>query len=295
MKPKTILITGATAGIGRHAALEFVRLGHHVIAAGRRDASLAELKAEAARIGRGTLDGVRLDVTDPADIREGLATVHALTAGRGIDVLVNNAGYGQMGPLELVSDEALRRQFETNVFGLMSMIRGVVPLLRERGDGRIINLGSVSGRVTFPFMGAYSASKYAVRSLSDALRVELAPFGVSVILVEAGPIRTGFNERAMETVDSTRVERSPYSAALEQADRLRRRFDASAVGPEHTTRALVQAATARRPRIRYVVPFAAWMTMAVLTILPTRIVDAIFQWAAGLTRSRLRLGAANAP
>lgn len=287
MKPKSILITGATAGIGRHAALELVRQGHHVIATGRRESVLLELKDEAAALGAGLLDIVQLDVTSEDDVSKAQAAVAKLTAGRGIDVLVNNAGYGQMGPIESVSDADLRRQFDTNVFGLMSVTRAFVGRMRERGEGRIINIGSISGRVTAPFTGAYSATKYAVRSISDALRVELGAFGLSVSLIEPGPIRTAFNERAVETIDPRSLEESPYSVALAKADRLRHRFDERAVGPEVTTAAIVHAATARRPRARYVVPRRASILLCAVAMAPTRFVDAIMRAFAGLTKSQL--------
>jgi short-subunit dehydrogenase len=291
---KTILITGATAGIGRHAALELVRRGHHVIATGRREAALASLQEEASELGRGRLDAVKLDITREDDVQAVRALVEGkLTAGRGIDVLVNNAGYGQMGPVETVSDSELRKQYETNVFGLMSVTRAFVPRMRERGEGRVINVGSVGGRVTFPLMGVYNSTKYAVESLSDALRVELAAFGISVSIIEPGPIRTEFNERAMETVDLAAVDASAYAPVVAQAERVRQRFEASAAGPEVTTSAIAHAALSRRPRVRYVVPFASALMLFVLAFLPTRLVDAVMRLAAGFTKKNLFPGPAS--
>jgi short-subunit dehydrogenase len=289
---KTILITGATAGIGRHAALELVRLGHHVIATGRREKALDELAAEARQLvsdngGSGKLDVLRLDVTDDAAVEASVAAVDEITNGRGIDVLVNNAGYGQMGPLESVSTADLRKQFETNVFGLMAVTRAFVPQMRKRGSGRVINVGSIGGRFTFPLMGAYNATKYAVESLSDALRNELAPFGVDVAIVEPGPIKTEFNAVAMDTIAADRVSTSPYAPVLAQAEKVKSRFDSRAAGPEVTTKAIVHAATARRPKVRYVVPPMLAVALTVLSILPTRLVDAMMRAAAGLTRKNL--------
>jgi NAD(P)-dependent dehydrogenase (short-subunit alcohol dehydrogenase family) len=285
---QTILITGATSGIGRHAALELVRRGHHVIATGRREGALASLQEEAAALGgSGRLDVVRLDVTSEADVAAAQQTVSELTGGRGVDILVNNAGFGQMGPVETVSDEDLRRQYETNVFGLVRVTRAFVPGMRERGAGRVINVGSVGGRVTFPLMGAYNSTKYAVESLSDALRVELAPFGIEVSIVEPGPIRTEFNDRAMATIDPAALGESPYAPAVARADRLREQFEAQAAGPEVTTKAIVHAALARRPRVRYVVPFTSSLLLAVVAMLPTRWVDIVMRVAAGLTRKQL--------
>lgn len=284
---KTILITGATAGIGRHAALELVRQGHHVIATGRRENALVSLAEEAAKIGRGKLEGIRLDVTDEAMVREVAADVLARTDGRGIDVLVNNAGYGQMGPLEEVSDAELRKQYDTNVFGLMNVTRAFLPQMRSRASGTIINVSSVGGRTTFPLMGAYNSTKYAVESLSDALRVELEPFGIHVSLVEPGPIRTEFNDTAMATIDHDRVGASVYAPVVAQAEKFRSQFEKQSAGPEVTTKAIVHAVEARRPRVRYVVPFSSALMLAVLSWMPTRLTDWIFRAAAGLTKKNL--------
>lgn len=286
---KTILITGATAGIGRHAALELVRLGHHVLATGRRENALDDLAREARGIAAsgGKLDTLRLDVTDDHAVEASVARVMELTDGKGIDVLVNNAGYGQMGPLESVSSADLRKQFETNVFGLMAVTRAYVPQMRKRGGGRVINVGSIGGRFTFPLMGAYNATKYAVESLSDALRCELGPFGIDVAIVEPGPIKTEFNDRAMDTIDAERMSASPYAPVLKHAEQFKTRFESRAAGPEVTTRAIVHAATARRPKVRYVVPPMLAMVLTILAILPTRLVDAGMRLAAGLTKKRL--------
>jgi len=290
---KTILITGATAGIGRHASLELVRQGHHVIATGRREPALVTLKAEAAALakasksGAGRLDTLKLDVTDAASVASAVTEVDILTDGHGLDVLVNNAGYGQMGPVEEVSDADLRRQYDTNVFGLMSVTRAFLPKMRARGDGRIVNVGSIGGRYTFPLMGAYNSTKYAVESLSDALRNELAPFGVAVSIIEPGPIATEFNDRAMDTIDVSAFAGSAYEPVIAQAERFRKQFEASSSGPEVTTRAIVHAALGRRPRVRYVVPRVAGLMLAILAFLPTRLVDFVMQRASGLTKKNL--------
>jgi NAD(P)-dependent dehydrogenase (short-subunit alcohol dehydrogenase family) len=304
---KTILITGATAGIGRHAALAFVREGHHVIATGRRESALATLKGEASKLsataksdagagaGAGRLDILALDVTDNASVAAAVLQVDALTAGRGLDVLVNNAGYGQMGPVEEISDAELRRQYDTNVFGLMAVTRAFLPKMRERGVGRIVNVGSLGGRYTFPLMGVYNSTKYAVESLSDALRNELAPFGIDVSIIEPGPISTEFNDRAMDTLDVAAYAGSAYAPVIEQADRFRKRFEASSAGPEVTTRAIMHASLARRPRVRYVVPRRIAFLLALLAILPTRLIDYVMQRASGLTRKNLEQGSRQKP
>jgi NADP-dependent 3-hydroxy acid dehydrogenase YdfG len=158
---RTVLVTGATAGIGKHVALDLARRGHRVFATGRNAKALEALRAEATALGT-TLVTVALDVTNQASIDEAAAVVKRETAGRGIDVLVNNAGYGQGGPALELDDATLRQQFDTNVFGLMAVTRAFAPEMIARGAGWIVNVSSVGGRVTFPFFGAYHASKYAL-------------------------------------------------------------------------------------------------------------------------------------
>ena len=292
MKTKqTILITGATTGIGRHAALHLARKGHRVIATGRNREALAKLAADANGL---ALDVLRLDVTSAASIAEALTEVARLTAGMGIDVLVNNAGYGQAGPVEEITDADMRAQFETNVFGLMAVTRAFLPQLRSRGAGRIVNVSSVGGRVTFQLFGVYNASKYAVEALSDAMRVELAPFGVRVVLIEPGPIKTEFADRTMTEIARYRNDASPYAAAYAHAEELRAFSDKQAAGPETVSRAIEKAITARRPAARYVAPWRNNLLLWFLAALPTRWSDALLARLTGMTRKRLNAKASYA-
>ncbi len=286
--PKTILITGATAGIGRQTAKYLAGKGHRVIATGRRPDALEALADEAKSEGL-RVDTVRLDVTDSASIQAALSVVDRLTDRRGVDVLVNNAGYGHAGPLELVGDAELRAQFDTNVFGLMAVTRAFLPRMRARGWGRVINIGSIGGRVTFPFLGAYHATKYAVEALSDALRVELAAFGIGVVVIEPGPIESEFSERAMKTVPQSGGAIEPYAAVLARGEDYRRLSDSMAVGPEHVARAVGRAVDARRPAARYVVPFQARFLIAAYRWIPVALMDAILRRVAGLTPEGMRL------
>jgi NAD(P)-dependent dehydrogenase (short-subunit alcohol dehydrogenase family) len=279
---KTIVITGATAGIGRDAALHFARQGHTVFAAGRRRPALESLEQEAAASG-GTIHGLVLDVTDAASIARALEEVQR-RAGR-IDVLVNNAGYGQTGPLEELSDGELRAQFETNVFGLMAMTRAFLPLLRAAGGGHILNVSSVGGRTTMPLFGAYHASKYAVEALSDALRYELHSAGIKVVLIEPGPIRTEFGDVAVSTLH--RSSESPYAAGYARADWFKQFSDKQAVGPEKVTRVMERAISTSRPAARYVVPFTSRLALWLAAVVPQRLYDAMMRWATGLHRPRL--------
>ncbi len=281
---KIILITGATAGIGRATALRLARAGHRVFATGRRAHALDALAKEAA----GTkLETLVLDVTKPESIAAAKAEIDRRTDGYGVDALVNNAGFGKVGPLEEVTDESLRAQYETNVFGLMAMTRAFVPQMRERRSGRVVNVSSVGGKVTFPMMGAYNSTKYAVESLSDALRVELRPFGVKVVVIEPGSIATEFSEVAMGTLTETNA--SPYASAIADADAMRAKFDDTAVGPEHIARAIETAVTSRSPSARYVRPWRTYMLLAMFSWLPTSWMDAILAQMSGLTAKKLAL------
>ncbi len=157
---KIVLVTGATAGIGRTTALLLARQGHHVIASGRKAAELMTLKGEAAGL---RLDTLMLDVTSAPSIAAAVTEVDRLPDGHGVEVLVNNAGYGMLGPTAEISDAEMRRQYDTNVFGLMNVTRAFLPRMRDRRSGRIINVSSVGGRITLPFFGVYNSTKYAVQ------------------------------------------------------------------------------------------------------------------------------------
>ncbi len=226
---KTVLVTGATAGIGRHVALDLAGRGHRVFATGRNPQALASLSGEAAARDL-PLTTVVLDVTSEDSIASALATVRGATGGYGVDVLINNAGYGQGGPLLEVDDATLRSQFDTNVFGLMAVTRAFVKDMLGRGRGWVVNVSSVGGRVTFPLFGAYHASKYALEALSDALRCELQPFGVHVALVEPGPIHSQFSERAFGSLPSGQ-DASLYAASYSLATSIRTASDSSLLRP----------------------------------------------------------------
>jgi short-subunit dehydrogenase len=282
-RSRIILVTGATSGIGRHAALHLARQGHRVFASGRSATALAEVLKEAHGT---TLETLPLDVTDPRSVAEAKAAIDVRTNGYGVDVLVNNAGFGTVGPTELITDEDMRAQYEVNVFGLMAMIRAFVPEMRARGAGRVVNVSSLGGRYTFPFLGVYNSTKYAVESLSDALRIELAPFGVHVSLIEPGVIHTNFTDRSVAGAGPYRGADSPYAPVLERLDEMRKLSDKTAVGPECISRAIARAATARNPRARYVAPLRAGLAMAFLRGLPTRLADWMVRLAFGITRKR---------
>jgi NADP-dependent 3-hydroxy acid dehydrogenase YdfG len=275
---QSILITGATSGIGRDAALRLAGAGHVVLAGGRRRDALAGLAAES----RGRIEPLVLEVTEPASVEAARELVERRTDGRGLDVLVNNAGYALPGPLEALAEADLRGLFDTNLFGLLAVTRAFLPAMRERGLGRVVNVGSIMGRVAMPLLGAYNASKHAVAAVTDALRMELAPFGVTVVLVEPGALRTGFAARALAGLAPYRDPGSPYAAALAGTDAAWARVYRFAPGPSAAGRAIVRAATADRPAPRYVVPARNRLVVAALAALPTPAADAARRRIMGL-------------
>jgi len=276
---KTVLITGATTGIGKHAAIALARKGHRVFATGRNATALERLVADAATP---NLETLRLDVTDTGSIAEAAREVGRRTDGEGVFALVNNAGYGLAGPLEEISDANLRAQFDTNVFGLMAVTRAFLPRMRERGAGRIVNVSSSGGRVSIPFFGAYHASKFAVEALSDALRMELAGAGIRVVLIEPGPIESEFGKRAVAEAERVRRPESPYALVYAKADAFKARADVLSASPRVVTSAIEHAINARRPRARYVMPFGTRIGLWLAAWAPTCVLDAVMRRALGL-------------
>lgn len=204
---QVVLITGCSSGIGKALALEFHQQGYQVYATARHPNTMEELSQQ----GIATL---QLDVTSPPEIATVIDTITAET--KGIDVLVNNAGYGVMAPLLDSSNATLVSQFQTNVFAPVQLIQQVVPRMRAVGGGLIINLGSVSGIMTTPFAGPYCASKAALHSLSDALRMELAPFNIQVVTVRAGAIQSQFGQTALQNVERLLPSHSQYQTLKPQ-------------------------------------------------------------------------------
>lgn len=293
---KIVLITGATAGIGRMTALHLASLGHHVIATGRKSAELAKLKADAdatpnARGGR--LDTLLLDVTSLASITSAVSAVDALTEGRGLDVLVNNAGFGVLGPTSEVSEAEMRRQYETNVFGLMNVTRAFLPKMVQRRSGRVINVSSVGGRITLPYFGVYNSTKYAVEALSDAMRYELRPLGIDVSLIEPGVIRTNFEATAVQNLHAFAA--TPYAAAVSKYEQLSKLADRFASDPIVIAKAIARAVKARRPAARYVAPFTTNFIVLFARLAPTRVWDWTMRKVGFLTPKALGVAGATQP
>lgn len=263
-----VLITGTSSGIGRAAALRLARRPDLTVYATARDTStLDALAAAGCRV-------LALDVTDEDAMRKAVAAVEADHGAVG--ALVNNAGYGEYGTVEETGLDRVRRQFETNVFGLTRMCQLVLPGMRAAGRGRIVNVSSMGGRLVFPVGGYYHASKYAVEAISDALRFEVRPFGVHVSIVEPGLIRTGFGGTAATTLSHSAPGEGPYAGLTAAADAQMEQGYRSrlAAPPEKVAAAIERAVTARRPRIRYVVTPAAKTLVHMRRLLGARAFDA---------------------
>jgi NAD(P)-dependent dehydrogenase (short-subunit alcohol dehydrogenase family) len=254
------LITGCSTGIGRATAAMLASAGYKVVATARQPATLDGLDAAMA---------MPLDVTDASSID---AVVEAVRERYGrIDVLVNNAGYALRGAVEEVEVEveveveAVRGMFDTNVLGIIRMLHAVAPIMRRQGSGRIVNVGSLAGKFGGPANGTYAATKHAVEALSDAMRWELAPFGIRVVLIEPGAIRTEF-EKTVERNSGGVIAcpESPYAALYARIATANERIRASQPGPEAVASVILTALRAEHPHARYpaAIPFPARLTMA---------------------------------
>jgi NAD(P)-dependent dehydrogenase (short-subunit alcohol dehydrogenase family) len=284
MQRKVIVVTGGTSGIGLAAAKVLAEKGHRVFVAGRRasaDAAIVEVA------GGGTLEDLPLDVSKNESIDEALRIVTEKTGGHGVDILVNNAGYATAGPILEMSEEALRAQFDTNVFGLIAVTKRFAEAMIVRKNGRIVNVGSVSGRIPAPMLGAYHATKYALEAINDAMRMELAAFGIDVALVDPGTIKTEFAGVTVAQAVAHQERGTRYGAAFANISNLESRFGAMAASTKHTSRAILHAALASRPCTRYVAPRRFWLAIVLFTIVPARIYDFVARSAFGLTRKKL--------
>jgi NAD(P)-dependent dehydrogenase (short-subunit alcohol dehydrogenase family) len=265
---KVALITGCSTGIGRATALAFQEAGYITYATARRPETLQDL----SRAGCQTLP---LDVTDEHSMQAAVQQV-VQTHG-GVSVLVNNAGYGEYGPLEELAMEAVRKQFETNVFGLLRMCQLVLPGMRAAGWGHIINVSSVGGEMALPVGGAYHASKYAVEALSDVLRAETKPFGIRVSVIQPGFVKTNFLSTQRDS-DGMQHLTGPYAGIKTSLDRMGASVEGGSMGgtePEAIARVIVAAAQARTPRTRYKISMVAHLLPMLRRWLPDRGWDAL--------------------
>lgn len=271
VQSRTALVTGCSTGIGLATARLLRERGWTVWPTARKTDDLARLRSDG-------FEPVELDLHDPDSVRR--AAEEALKRGGSrLGALVNNAGYGQPGAVEDLTREALRRQFEVNLFGLHELTAHVLPAMREQGYGRIVNVSSVLGRLTIPFMGAYCASKHALEALSDALRIELRGTGVAVSIVEPGPIETAFRKNAFESgqehldLDRSRFGERYASEGKRRAAKNFRSSDPFTALPEAVARRIVHAVESSSPRRRYPVTLPARAGSILARLLPHAVMD----------------------
>lgn len=273
MIKKTILITGCSTGIGYHAALSLSNRGHNVIASCRREQDKQNL------IKRG-ITTVLLDVNDSTSIHTAFEEAMTITHDK-LDVLINNAGYGQAGALEDLNQDILKAQFQTNVFGLMEITRLAIPIMRKQGHGRIINLSSVLGVISLPFRGAYNASKYAVEGLSDTLRLELKSSNIDVITIEPGPIISQFRDTSVNSAEAAintkkSFYRPQYQIMLNDFKEQKNR-SVFTRPPDAVVKKLIHAIESKTPKAKYPVTFPAHLFSWLKRLLPTKALDAILR------------------
>jgi NAD(P)-dependent dehydrogenase (short-subunit alcohol dehydrogenase family) len=277
---RSVLITGASSGIGAAIAGRLAARGFRVFGTSRHPERLQRKPAERARSQAGPSAGseewVALDVCDDDSVRK--CVEQAGAAAGGLDAAVLNAGFGIFGSVEEVSIEQAKAQFETNFFGVLRMLRALLPPMREARRGRIVLVGSLAGRAPIPFQAHYSASKAAVDSLALALRNEVDPYGIGVSLVEPGDIDTGFND-AMDWGDPSA---SPYGERIRRCETVIRESLPKAPGPDAVARVVEKALTARRPRVRYPVGPDSRLVPLGRRLLPDR-------WSLALIRSHFRI------
>src|SRR5229473_1579758 len=269
---RAVLITGCSTGIGRATAEQLASRGWKVYATARKAESIADLAADGCKT-------MALDVCDEASMRAAVGTVER--AEGAVGVLINNAGYGLEGAFEEVPMTEIRRQFETNVFGLVAMTKLVLPAMRRQRWGRVVNLSSMGGKLTFPGGAYYHATKHAVESLSDALRFEVKGFGIDAVVIEPGPIKTQFGDTAINGIAAPAD--SPYAAFNAQlAAQIRAAYEGGPMArfsgsPESVAAAIEKAITVANPRTRYKVTFAARFLMGLRRWLPDRAFDAFLR------------------
>ena len=269
--PRSILITGCSSGIGLCTARGLKARGHRVFASARKESDVARLRDEG-------LETVRLDLDDSASIQAAVEEVLGATGGT-LDALFNNAAWGLNGALEDMSREALRAQFETNVFGTVELTNRVIPVMRRQGHGRILFNSSVLGLVALPYRGPYCASKFALEAFADTLRLELRGAGIQVSLIEPGPILSHFRANALAAFQRyVNVEGSTHEASYQrQLVRLQKEGAASrfTLGPEAVLTKVIHALESPRPRIRYYVTVPTHVFGYLRRLLPYRAMDGL--------------------
>jgi NAD(P)-dependent dehydrogenase (short-subunit alcohol dehydrogenase family) len=266
------MITGASTGIGEACALRLDGMGLRVFAGVRKDADGDALRQKASE----RLTPVRIDVTNVASIAAAADTVRGATGGR-LWGLVNNAGIGIGGPLEFLAIDELRRQLEVNLIGQVAVTQAFLPMVRET-RGRIVNMGSIGGRMASPFVGPYNASKFGMEAITDALRVELMPWGIGVAIVEPGNIATPIWDKSKATLTTIQRDLPPralelYEPAIDAMGAYLEDAAKRGIPPDRVAKAVAHALTSKRPKTRYLVGTDAHLQAIIATWLPDRLVD----------------------
>lgn len=288
LNQSVVLITGASSGIGEALALRLAQdfPGIHLVLTSRSREKLEALALACGNHNAKTLI-IAADLTDPEQIAN-LVNQTLEHVGR-VDALVNNAGYGQMGPVELIPPDAAQRQFQVNVFAPMQLVRALIPVFRNQGNGRIINISSIAGQVALPLGGWYSASKFALEALSDALRMELEPFNIKVSVIEPGPVTTNFFNVATAAANAAAPLEpdSPYQPVYDQMSGIESQVTQMAWTSDQVAKIILLALTDNRPKPRYVAATGGEMMLFLLnSVLPTRWVDRFWQRFYGVNRMK---------
>ena len=274
----TVLITGASTGIGAACAIRLAAAGMHVYAGVREDAAGAALRAHNAAL----ITPLHIDVTDADSIAAAVATLDAQLGDAGLNGLINNAGIAIGGPLEVLPMKEIRRQFDVNVFGALAVTQAFLPQLR-RARGRIVNMGSIAGRIALPFLGPYCMSKSALRAMTHALRLEVDAWGIDVALVEPGAIATPIWKKSNAAADVMQATLqndtlAHYSRPLEGIRRVIAKAEEQAISADAVARAVEHALTAARPKTEYLVGNDARMRAAINAVLPQFLQDRLHRW-----------------
>ena len=280
MPDRTVFITGCSSGIGRAAAIRFAERGFRVMATARREQELAELM-QLATGHQWKLRVTACDVSDENSVRQAVDVAHQVFGS--VHVLVNNAGFGLMGLLELASLEKARQQLEVNTLGPMRLIQCIAPDMRAAGWGRIINVSSIVARVVIPFSGWYAASKHALEALNDALRLELHPFGIRVVSILPGPVKSDF---IRNIVLATRDDSKPelYRQAEQAYVEFRKRPRPFEISAEAVAATIVRVAEARNPRPRYVLTVPAKFSAFGKRFVTDRFMDRVMRAVYGINK-----------
>jgi NAD(P)-dependent dehydrogenase (short-subunit alcohol dehydrogenase family) len=270
-----VLITGASTGIGEACALRLDRGGFRVFAGVRKEADGQALRAKASA----ALTPVIIDVTDQASIDAAAAEVTRAAVATGLAGLVNNAGISVAGPIEVVPIDDLRRQLEVNVIGQVAVTQAFMPLIRA-GRGRVVFIGSIGGRMSTPFLGPYSASKFALEAITDAMRVELRPWRIHVAIVEPGSIKTPFWDKGLSDAGVMERKLTPeghalYDDAIAAVKNVAAEFHNRGIPPDAVAKAIEHALASPRPKTRYLVGTDARLQAALATWVPDRIMDGL--------------------